>query len=106
MIINLLDNARKYSMTGATIVLRAWKQKKEIYISIKDNGKGIPEKDLPYIFHRFYRVDKSRTRALGGSGLGLSITKELMTAHGGEILVKSKENVGTECELIFKEDKN
>ena len=106
MIINLLDNARKYSMTGATIVLRAWKQKKEIYISIKDNGKGIPEKDLPYIFQRFYRVDKSRTRALGGSGLGLSITKELMTAHGGEILVKSKENVGTECQLIFKEDKN
>ena len=93
-------------MSGATIVLRAWKQKKEIHISIVDNGKGIPEKDIPYIFHRFYRVDKSRTRSLGGSGLGLSIIKELMIAHGGEILVKSKENVGTEFELIFKEDKN
>ena len=46
--------------------LTAWKQKKEIHISIVDNGKGIPEKDIPYIFHRFYRVDKSRTRSLGG----------------------------------------
>ena len=106
ILVNLLDNARKYSASGATIVLRAWKQKKEIHISIVDNGKGIPEKDIPYIFHRFYRVDKSRTRSLGGSGLGLSIIKELMIAHGGEILVKSKENVGTEFELIFKEDKN
>ena len=106
ILVNLLDNARKYSMSGATIVLRAWKQKKEIHISIVDNGKGIPEKDIPYIFHRFYRVDKSRTRSLGGSGLGLSIIKELMIAHGGEILVKSKENVGTEFQLIFKEDKN
>ena len=70
--------------------LTAWKHKKEIHISIKDNGKGIPEKDIPYIFHRFYRVDKSRTRSLGGSGLGLSIIKELMIAHGGEISLKAK----------------
>ena len=104
--INLLDNATKYSERGSTIALTAWKQKKEIHIVIKDNGKGIPEKDLPYIFNRFYRVDKSRTRSLGGSGLGLSIIKELVFAHGGDILVKSKENVGTEFQLIFKEDKS
>ncbi|WP_428910166.1 sensor histidine kinase [Niallia sp. Krafla_26] len=103
---NLLDNALKYSKSGSTIELTAWKQKKRIHITIKDSGKGIPEKDLPYIFNRFYRVDKSRTRALGGTGLGLAIIKELVHAHGGDILVRSKENVGTEFELIFKEDKN
>ena len=103
---NLLDNAMKYSNRGSTVSLTAWKQKKEIYISIKDNGKGIPEEDLPYIFHRFYRVDKSRTRSLGGTGLGLAIIKELILAHGGDIQVRSKENVGTTFELIFKEDQN
>ncbi|WP_071396571.1 HAMP domain-containing sensor histidine kinase [Bacillus tuaregi] len=103
---NLLDNAMKYSNRGSTVSLTAWKQKKEIYISIKDNGRGIPEEDLPYIFHRFYRVDKSRTRSLGGTGLGLAIIKELILAHGGDIQVRSKENVGTTFELIFKEDQN
>ena len=101
---NLLDNAMKYSERGSTIALTAWKQKKEIHIVIKDNGKGIPEKDLPYIFNRFYRVDKSRTRSLGGTGLGLAIIRELVFAHGGDIIVRSKEHVGTEFELIFKED--
>ena len=101
---NLLDNAMKYSERSSTIALTAWKQKKEIHIVIKDNGKGIPEKDLPYIFNRFYRVDKSRTRSLGGTGLGLAIIKELVFAHGGDIIVRSKEHVGTEFELIFKED--
>ncbi|WP_338473208.1 HAMP domain-containing sensor histidine kinase [Niallia sp. XMNu-256] len=103
--VNLLDNAMKYSKSGSTVALRAWKQKKDIHILIQDNGKGIPEEDLPFIFHRFYRVDKSRTRSLGGTGLGLAIIKELILAHGGDIIVRSKENIGTEFELIFKEDK-
>ena len=89
---NLLDNAMKYSERGSTIALTAWKQKKEIHIVIKDNGKGIPE-GSPYIFNRFYRVDKSRTRSLGGTGLGLAIIKELVFAHGGDIIVRSKEHV-------------
>jgi len=102
ILFNLLDNSLKYSLNGAQIRLHAWKHKNDIHITIKDNGKGIPEKDIPYIFNRFYRVDKSRTRSLGGTGLGLAIVKELVHAHGAEISVKSKENVGTEFELIFK----
>lgn len=102
IIFNLLDNSMKYSQEGAKIILRLWKSKENIHINIQDNGKGIPAKDLPYIFNRFYRVEKARTRSLGGSGLGLAIVKELVHAHGGEIKVKSKENIGTEFELIFK----
>ncbi len=102
IILNLLDNSIKYSQAGADIKLKAWQHKKSIHISIQDNGKGIPEKEIPLIFNRFYRVEKSRTRSLGGTGLGLAIVKELVQAHGAEILVKSKENAGTEVELIFK----
>lgn len=102
IILNLLDNSIKYSQAGADIKLKAWQHKKSIHISIQDNGKGIPEKEIPLIFNRFYRVEKSRTRSLGGTGLGLAIVKELVQAHGAELLVKSKENAGTEVELIFK----
>lgn len=102
IIFNLLDNAIKYSPTGAKTILSVNSKKKDVYIKVKDNGKGIPEEDLPYILNRFYRVDKSRTRSLGGTGLGLAIVKELVLAHGGTISVKSKEGIGTEFELIFK----
>lgn len=99
---NLLDNARKYSPEGSTIMIKAWKHKSFIHISVEDNGKGIPEKEIPFIFNRFYRVDKSRTRSLGGMGLGLSIVQELVHAHEGEISVTSEEGKGTTFELIFK----
>ena len=104
ILFNLLDNAMKYSSSGAQIQLQAWKNKSDIHLTVQDNGKGIPEKDIPYIFNRFYRVDKSRTRTLGGTGLGLAIVKELVHAHGAEISVKSKEGIGTIFELIFKGD--
>ncbi|WP_312098665.1 ATP-binding protein [Niallia sp.] len=102
ILLNLLDNAMKYSHDGGHVELSAWKDKNNIHLSVSDNGKGIPEKDLPYIFNRFYRVDKSRTRSLGGTGLGLAIVKELVHAHGAEIIVNSKENEGTIFEIIFK----
>lgn len=102
ILVNLLDNAMKYSHVGAELELNAWGEKNKIHILIRDNGKGIPEKDLPYIFNRFYRVDRSRTRSLGGSGLGLAIVRELVHAHHADIFVKSKENVGTEFELVFQ----
>jgi signal transduction histidine kinase len=104
ILFNLLDNAMKYSPSGVQIQLHAWKHKNDIHLTVQDNGKGIPEKDIPYLFNRFYRVDKSRTRTLGGTGLGLAIVKELVHAHGAEISVKSKENMGTIFELIFKGD--
>ncbi|WP_442596126.1 ATP-binding protein [Neobacillus sp. D3-1R] len=100
--LNLLDNAMKYSSSGDKTVLRVIRKGTNCHISISDTGKGIPEKDIPHIFDRFYRVDKSRTRTLGGSGLGLAIVRELIHAHGGTIEVKSKENIGTQFELIFK----
>ncbi|MBT2691311.1 HAMP domain-containing histidine kinase [Bacillus sp. ISL-47] len=107
IIFNLLDNAIKYSPSGAKTTLSVNSKKKDVHIKVRDNGKGIPEEDLPYILNRFYRVDKSRTRSLGGTGLGLAIVKELVLAHGGTISVKSKEGKGTEFELVFKgADKN
>ncbi len=102
ILLNLLDNSIKYSQPGGDIKLKAWQRKKAIHLAVQDNGKGIPEKELPLIFNRFYRVDKSRTRSLGGTGLGLAIVKELVHAHGAQIHVKSKEHAGTEVELIFK----
>lgn len=102
IILNLLDNAMKYSSKGGTTVLKIIRMNSNIHIKIADNGKGIPEKDIPHIFDRFYRVDKSRTRTLGGSGLGLAIVKELVHAHEGTIAVRSKEQIGTEFEIIFK----
>lgn len=106
IILNLLDNSIKYSFKGGKTVLTAVKKKQDTVITINDNGKGIPESDLPYIFNRFYRVEKARTRALGGTGLGLAIVKELVHAHGGTISVQSKENKGTEFEIVFKGDDN
>lgn len=100
--LNLLDNAMKYSQQGTRTDLKAEKKGTNLHILIKDNGKGISESDLPHIFDRFYRVDKSRTRALGGTGLGLAIVKELVHAHDGIITVQSKENVGTEFEIVLK----
>lgn len=103
IILNLLDNSMKYSSVGGTTTLTVEGNKQAIQISIHDDGKGIPEKDLPYIFNRFYRVDKARTRALGGTGLGLAIVKELVDKHGWEITVKSELAVGSEFTIIIKE---
>ncbi|WP_139114491.1 MULTISPECIES: sensor histidine kinase [Lysinibacillus] len=103
IILNLLNNALTYCSSGDSTSIIVKRHSRYLQISIKDTGKGIPKKDLPYIFERFYRVEKSRTRALGGSGLGLAIVKELVHAHGGEVTVFSEENKGTTFELLFKE---
>ncbi|MGG0717141.1 ATP-binding protein [Robertmurraya massiliosenegalensis] len=102
ILLNLLDNAKKYSSEGSKVLLKSWKYKNSIHITIEDNGRGIPEKDIPFIFNRFYRVDKARTRSTGGTGLGLAIAQELVHAHDGTIIVTSKENIGSNFELIFK----
>ncbi|UDK98545.1 HAMP domain-containing histidine kinase [Lysinibacillus sphaericus] len=101
--LNLLNNALTYCSSGDSTFLQVERNNHFVSIIIKDTGKGIPQKDLPYIFERFYRVDKSRTRANGGLGLGLAIVKELVHAHGGEITVVSEENKGTTFKLLFKE---
>ncbi len=100
IIINLLDNARKYSDEGTTTTVHAYKKRGRTHLSIEDEGKGIPIEDQAWIFDRFYRVDKSRSSSLGGSGLGLAIVKELVEAHGGQIRLKSEPGKGTIFEII------
>lgn len=99
--INLLDNARKYSEGRSTTSIEVCRKDDHVHIVIKDEGKGIPEEDQPWIFDRFYRVDKSRSKALGGSGLGLAIVKELVEAHGGKIVLTSELNKGSSFEIIL-----
>ena len=96
VLINLLDNAIKYGREGGQIILSAAeKDQKEIQVSIKDDGIGIPREDLPRIFERFYRVDKGRSQELGGTGLGLSIVKHIIQAHGGQVWAESEPGKGS-----------
>lgn len=94
---NIMNNAIKYSPDGSKITGRIKHNKytNRVEISITDQGIGIPQSDLNKVFSRFYRVDKARSRAMGGSGLGLAISKEVVEQHGGNIWVRSEENVGT-----------
>jgi len=92
---NLVENAVAYTGKGGTITLTAEKQGDWVEISVSDTGRGIPAEDLPNIFERFYRVDRSRARATGGTGLGLTIAKRLVEAHGGEIAVQSELGKGS-----------
>ncbi|OFZ18210.1 MAG: hypothetical protein A2Z20_11845 [Bdellovibrionales bacterium RBG_16_40_8] len=94
-IVNLIDNAIRYSDEAYPIQIKVVQEGKEILISVKDQGIGISESQLPRIFERFYRVDKARSRELGGTGLGLSIVKHISLAHHGRIEVKSKIGEGT-----------
>lgn len=96
IILNLLDNSIKYSPIETTTSIHAYKDKGNVCIEIKDEGYGIPTEDLPFIFERFYRVEKSRSRGFGGSGLGLAIVKELVDAHqDSAIQVESQLGEGT-----------
>lgn len=95
VLLNVLDNARKHSDEGSQVSIKCSKDDKIIAIRITDEGEGIPAEDLPYIFERLYRVDKSRSRLSGGSGLGLSIAKEIVESHGGTLSIGSKLGIGT-----------
>ncbi|MBO1511311.1 sensor histidine kinase [Metabacillus bambusae] len=101
--LNLLDNALKYSKENSTTTIEVLQENKNIIIFIKDQGKGIPYDDLPYIFDRLYRVDKSRSRLTGGYGLGLAIVKEIVEAHSGEISADSQDGKGTCFKIVLKE---
>jgi two-component system phosphate regulon sensor histidine kinase PhoR len=92
---NLLDNALKYTPSQSFIAIRTALVGGEFEIRIADNGPGIPAKDLPHIFERFYRVDKGRSRETGGTGLGLSIVKHIVQLHGGRVWAESTPGQGT-----------
>ncbi|MGB8253407.1 MAG: ATP-binding protein, partial [Anaerolineaceae bacterium] len=89
VIMNLIANALNFTPKGGVIAFTAKQAGKMVSISVCDTGSGIPPEELPYVFDRFYRVDKSRTRKTGGSGLGLAIAKQLVEAHGGKVSVVS-----------------
>ena len=96
VIVNLLSNAIRYTCMDGEILIKLYKKNDFNKIIVKDNGIGIPEESLDYIFERFYRVDKSRCRNTGGTGIGLTICKSIIDLHKGKIEVKSKINEGSE----------
>ncbi|NLA80003.1 MAG: HAMP domain-containing histidine kinase [Chloroflexi bacterium] len=101
LITNLIDNAIKYNRKGGIVRVSALGTAEGCELSIQDNGLGIPEIDLPYVFDRFYRVDKSRSRKTGGNGLGLSISKSIVEAAGGHIEIQSALDQGTSVRLFI-----
>jgi signal transduction histidine kinase len=106
---NLLDNALKYTSSGGIITVSCRPMSEQVAVFVTDNGQGISTADLPYIFERFYRADKARSRSSGpgGSGLGLSIAHSIITAHNGQISVDSQEGKGTTVRFtlpVYSED--
>jgi two-component system, OmpR family, phosphate regulon sensor histidine kinase PhoR len=93
--VNLLDNAIKYSGINSTVRMEAMRNETAVVVRVIDRGCGIPAKDLPRIFERFYRVDKARSREEGGTGLGLSIVKHVVALHGGSVAAESREGIGS-----------
>lgn len=102
---NLILNSIKYGKKGGETKLRFYDMDENILVEVADNGVGIPEKDLPRLFERFYRVDKSRARDMGGSGLGLAIVKHIVDAHNQTIHVRSTEGIGSTFSFTLKKAK-
>jgi signal transduction histidine kinase len=95
IVANLVENAFRYTESGGCVTLTLDDDNSSAKIEIKDTGIGIPADNLPFVFDRFYRVDKSRSRQSGGSGLGLSIVKALVDSHNGRVSVLSKVGEGS-----------
>ena len=106
VVLNILTNSIKYTPDNGEIKIYVGFVYNDAYIKVFDNGIGIPEDDLSRIFERFYRVDKARTRELGGSGLGLSIAKEILDKNGGSIDIKSEVGKGTEVVIRIPTKQN
>jgi signal transduction histidine kinase len=89
VLFNLISNALRHTPAGGTITINAEMREDQMLVSVRDTGTGIPPEDLPHVFERFYRADRSRARSTGGSGLGLTIAKQIVEAHGGQIWAQS-----------------
>ncbi|MDF2531504.1 MAG: ATP-binding region ATPase domain protein, partial [Clostridia bacterium] len=96
-----VDNSLKYTPEGGRIELQCYSQNNNAVITVEDTGRGIPREDLPHVFERFYRADKSRTKQTGGTGLGMAIAKWIVLRHGGTIKVQSEINIGTKIEFTI-----
>src|SRR5690606_17691056 len=92
---NLLSNALRHTPAGGQVTVRVARAGQAVRIQVADTGSGISADDLPHVFDRFYRGDRSRSRQGGGAGLGLAIARQLVTAHGGTLTVESAAEVGT-----------
>ncbi len=95
LFMNLLDNAVRYTPSPGSVSVSVRREEQMAVVAITDTGVGIPAEDIPLVFERFYRVDKSRLRSEGGSGLGLAICRHIAEAHGGKIEVESRIGVGS-----------
>ncbi len=101
LVYNLVENAIKYNTPGGTVTVGADRQDQHIRLTVADTGTGIPEELKERVFEPFFRLDKSRSRALGGVGLGLALVREIVNVHGGSISVKDNPDGGTTFEVIF-----
>lgn len=101
LVYNLIENAIKYNFSGGTVTVTATQQNSQLHLTVEDTGNGIPEELKERIFEPFFRLDKSRSRELGGVGLGLALVREIVRVHNGSILVKNNANSGTTFEVIF-----
>ena len=101
VIVNLLSNAIRYTNNGGKIFISSYKENNNLKIQFKDNGIGIPKENIKYIFERFYRVDESRSKNIGGIGVGLTIVKSIIDLHQGTIEVRSELNKGSEFIVIL-----
>ena len=106
MMINLIDNAIKYSEPGQRVEVTLSAQDEVVVVQVRDHGYGIPEKDVDRIFERFYRVDKSRSKEKGGTGLGLAIVKHIVHNNRGTIVVSSQVGEGTEFKITLPKFKD
>ncbi|WP_191560232.1 sensor histidine kinase [Metabacillus idriensis] len=101
---NIMDNAIHYSEKGSSITIKLTDEDEKIEIIVSDEGIGIPKEDLPFVFDKLYRVDKSRSRHSGGTGLGLAIVKEIIESLGGNVQAKSHLGIGTSIIIVFRKD--
>jgi two-component system sensor histidine kinase ResE len=102
---NLIDNAIRHTPKGGSVRLKATSEDMGIRLEVKDSGSGIPEEDLPFVFERFYKADKARTRGRAGTGLGLAIVKNIIDAHHGSVSVQSKMGLGTTFTFLLPRKK-
>ena len=101
LVYNLVENAIKYNHTGGQVTVTADRKEKQVHLSVADTGNGIPEELRERVFEPFFRVDKSRSRALGGVGLGLALVREIVRVHDGSITVRSNPSGGTIFDVMF-----
>ena len=101
LVYNLVENAIKYNHPLGQVTVTAYQRNKHVYVSVEDTGSGIPKELRERVFEPFFRVDKSRSRELGGVGLGLALVREIVRVHDGSICIKSGKTGGTIFEVTF-----